>query len=203
MEAKNGQLAWLMTAPSGDSEESAWVSAAKTGDLSAFDALLVRHEALVLRTALRLLGNREDAQDAAQEVFLRLFRHFDRFDGSRPLEPWLYRLTVNACRDAARRRMRTAVTLSRVEASATRGTPGAADAGLRREERESFLQRALHTLTERERTAVVLRDLEELPAREVAKAMNCFEVTVRTYLRRARLKMKRFYEAEKERSHDV
>ena len=67
----------------------------------AFDRILLAHERLVLRTALRLLGRLEDAEDASQEVFLRLHRALRRLDEERDLKPWLYRVTVNVCRDIA------------------------------------------------------------------------------------------------------
>src|SRR5260370_676753 len=82
------------------------VGRAKRGDLAAFEQLLVRHERLVLGTALRLLGRLEDAQDAAQEVFLKLHRNLHQFDEVRDFTPWLYRVTVNVCRDQQRARTR-------------------------------------------------------------------------------------------------
>src|SRR5947199_7344907 len=77
---------------------------AKSGDAAAFEALLRMHEAQVARTALRLLGNRQDAQDAAQEGFLRLHRNLRQIDGAGNLPGWLYRVTVNICRDILRKR---------------------------------------------------------------------------------------------------
>ncbi|MBI4470561.1 MAG: sigma-70 family RNA polymerase sigma factor [Acidobacteria bacterium] len=77
---------------------------ARTGDAEAFDQLMVLHQRRVLNTAWRLLGQLEDAKDAAQEVFLRLYRFLPRLDGDRDLRPWLYRVTINVCRDAERRR---------------------------------------------------------------------------------------------------
>jgi DNA-directed RNA polymerase specialized sigma24 family protein len=85
-------------------ETAEWVRRARTGDGEAFALLLGRHEHMVLRTALRLLGRLDQAQDAAQETFLRMHKYLARFDESRDLGPWLYRIVVNACRDIARRR---------------------------------------------------------------------------------------------------
>ena len=66
------------------------IRCAREGDLASFDQLVLLHERRVLRTALRLLGRPEDAQDAAQEVYLRLFRHLRRFDGRRDFATWLF-----------------------------------------------------------------------------------------------------------------
>jgi RNA polymerase sigma factor (sigma-70 family) len=94
----------LNPAPERDDDLAQWLAAAKAGDLAAFERILVRYEPMVLRTSYRLLGNREDAQDAAQEVFLKLFRYLKRIDETRDPAAWLYRVTVNECNDARRRR---------------------------------------------------------------------------------------------------
>jgi RNA polymerase sigma-70 factor (ECF subfamily) len=94
-------LALLATVgPMDGSEETA----AKSDDLAAFDLLMRQHERLVLVTALRLLGRLEDAQDASQEVFLRLYRNLNKVRASGNLAGWLYRVTVNVCHDAGRKR---------------------------------------------------------------------------------------------------
>ena len=80
-------------------ETAAWVERAREGDQEAFACLVERHERMVLRTGLRLLGRLDLAQDAAQEAFLRLHRHLSRFDSSRELGPWLYRIALNAAHD--------------------------------------------------------------------------------------------------------
>ena len=80
---------------------------AQSGDAAAFEALMRIYEVRVARTALRLLGARQDAQDAAQEVFLRLYRNLRRIDTAGNLAGWLYRVTVNACHDVLRKRRRS------------------------------------------------------------------------------------------------
>ena len=84
------------------------LSEAKRGHAGAFEQIMLRHERQVLRTALHLLGRMEDAQDAAQEVFLRVYKHLRRCDERRDFAPWLYRIAVNVCRDIARKRGREA-----------------------------------------------------------------------------------------------
>src|SRR5438132_4004551 len=71
------------------------VARAKTGEARAFEEILIRYQRQVLGTAARLLGNIDDAGDAAQEVFLRLHKYLDRFDEEREFLPWLYRITIN------------------------------------------------------------------------------------------------------------
>ena len=73
------------------------LSRARRGDEAAFEELMRMHERQVLRTALRLLGRLEDAEDAAQEAFLRLYRNLRGFHELAEIRPWLYRVTVNVC----------------------------------------------------------------------------------------------------------
>jgi len=174
-----------------ESAEADWVRLARSGDRAAFAQLVRKHESTVLRVARRLLMDAHDAQDAAQDVFVRLYDHLDRFDERRPLTPWLYRITVNVCRTHARKRARRTA----AESDAARETvqhrivSGATEAA-------DWLERGLSRLSQRERTALVLRDLEGLTAREAGKAMRCAPVTVRTLAARARLKLKQLHDAE-------
>ena len=88
----------------GPEERLRLVAAARAGDLAAFDLLMRQYQRLVLVTALRLLGNMEDAQDASQEVFLRFFRNLGKLERAGNLTGWLYRVTINVCHDLRRRR---------------------------------------------------------------------------------------------------
>lgn len=174
------------------------IESLQQGDRSAFDTLMGIHERQVFGVAWRLLGSAEDAQDAAQEVFLRLYRFADRIDPQRPLEAWLYRVTVNVCRDLGRRRGKRRageVPIDEIggdELPAGR-TNNPATIALARDEHR-LVQNALIKLGEKERAALVLRDLEGLTTQEVAQALGTSEGTVRTHLCRARLKMKKFRE---------
>lgn len=171
----------------GGTELSCVIERARAGDLAAFERLVREYEQLVFRTALRLLGRVEDAQDAAQETFLRLHRNLDRFKPGRELAPWLYTITVNICRDIRRRRPAAAPDSFEVEDTA----PGPHDE-LAEAERRRILAQGLESLPEKQRAAVVLRDIEGLPTREVAHILGASEATVRSHVSAARLKLKRF-----------
>jgi RNA polymerase sigma-70 factor (ECF subfamily) len=167
------------------------------GDRAAFEELVLRHERRVLMTAWRLLGSKEDAQDAAQEVFLRLFRHLRRVDPKRPLLPWLYRMTVNVCHDLNRKRRReTDVDVEEVDTLSPSADPEQESS---RAEQMRLVAEALKALPEKERTAVVLRDLEGLTTAEVAGVLGSSESTVRSQISSARVKIKRFVERKERR----
>src|SRR6185369_2866060 len=82
----------------------ALVERARAGNAAAFEQIVVRYQRKVLATAWRLLGNQDDARDAAQEVFLRAFKYLNSYKADQDFAGWLYRITVNVCRDAGRKR---------------------------------------------------------------------------------------------------
>jgi RNA polymerase sigma-70 factor, ECF subfamily len=160
---------------------------ARSGDLEAFEQIILRHQASVFRTALRLLNSPEDAEDAAQEVFLRLHKHLGKFDAEREFAPWLYRVTVNVC-FSARRRQR-GEEIGEMTSSEPDPYHRAESAELGR-----LLASELGRLPKKERAALVLRDLEGLTTQEVARILGSSEATVRSQISSARVKVKKFVE---------
>jgi RNA polymerase sigma-70 factor (ECF subfamily) len=159
--------------------------------LAAFETVMRRHERLVLVTALRLLGNMEDARDVSQEVFLRLYRNMGKVEAESHMQAWLYRVTVNACRDLGRKR-RPSVAMEDVpEPVSAEADPQQSVTGL---ERQRVLQMSLRVLSGKERAALVLRDLEGLTTEEVARVLGSSEATVRSQVSKARVKMRDFVE---------
>jgi RNA polymerase sigma-70 factor, ECF subfamily len=154
------------------------------------DEIMQRHERNVLRLCWRLLGNLEDAQDAAQDVFLKVWKNLDRMDMVRDTSPWLYSIAVNVCRDRLRQR-RPVLSLEAAE-PVDRGLD--AESIIARQQHVKVLARALEHLPERERTAMVLRDLEGLPTAEVARILGSSETTVRSQISTGRVKLKKFVE---------
>lgn len=169
-----------------ETPEAGLVSEAKAGNLEAFEQLMILHQRRVYATALRLLGDHEDAQDAVQEVFMRLYRHLGRFDEHRPLEPWLYRMTVNVCRDIGRKRQPLSEPLEDMCAT---GSDPHTEVSLG--QRSRILEAAIRRLPEKQRAALVLRDLEGLTTREVARILGSSEATVRSQVSTARLKIRK------------
>ena len=185
-------LAAMAGAADGDQVPSGLLDAARGGDLAAFDRLMRRYERLVLVTALRLAGSMPDAQDVSQEVFLKLYRNLGKLDED-ALTTWLYRVTVNACYDLRRRRSRRPE--SPVEAAGQVAASGDdPHQALTAAERRRVLDMSLRMLPEKERAAIVLRDLEGLPTPEVARVLGSSEATVRSQISKGRIKMRGFVE---------
>jgi RNA polymerase sigma-70 factor (ECF subfamily) len=173
------------------------ISLARAGDMAAFDQLMRQHERLVLMTALRFLGgNRADAQDAAQTVFLRLHRSLGQFrdaENAASFPAWLYRITVNVCHDMNRGKQRRAeVDLSAVSRVTSADSN---DAEHDRERRMEAITAGLTQLAEKERAAIVLRDIEGLATCEVASILGSSEATVRSQISVGRKKLRKFAEA--------
>jgi RNA polymerase sigma-70 factor (ECF subfamily) len=180
------------------SELAILLTRAASGDAAAFEQIVVRHERRVLTLSWRLLGAMEDAQDAAQEVFIRTFKYLHRFDTQKPFEPWLVRMTVNVCRDLGKaRQLRGAVLVEqrgswdRVELRDPGNDP---HEELQFEQQRQMLYRALDELPEKERTAFVLRDIEGMTTAETADALGSSEATIRSQISSARLKIRKFVE---------
>jgi len=159
-----------------------------SGDVSAFEQIVLRYERRVFSLTWRLLGRPEDAQDASQEVFLRAFRYLHRFDPRRPFEPWLIRMTVNVCHDLGRKRREQPQTILDPDFVQAINDP---HRDLHAEEQKQILYKALQELPEKERAAIVLRDIEGLSTAEVAEILGSSEATVRSQISTARLKIKK------------
>jgi RNA polymerase sigma-70 factor (ECF subfamily) len=173
-----------------DAEIARLVRITLDGDSTAFEQIIIRYETRVMTLAARLLGGRDEAQDVAQEVFLRAFRYLHRLDLRKPVEPWLMQITINVCRNAARQRQRQRSTFVGI------GEPEAIDqsaspyTGLARQQERVILQKALDSLPEKERLAILLRDVEGLSTAEVASLLRSSETTVRSQVSRGRLRLK-------------
>lgn len=168
-----------LAAPSID---AAWDRVSKEAE---FERLMTLHERLVLRTALRLLGRMEDAQDASQEVFLRLYRHLGSV-AEEALQSWLYRTTVNVCYDLLRKRPRLA------EPGPEPSIAASAQRDLEETAKRQLLEQGLKRLSPQERTALVLCAIEGLSNAEAAQAMGVAEGTVRSHLSLARSRLKEY-----------
>jgi len=164
---------------------------ARRGDAAAFDELVRRFHRPVHRFCWRLLRS-PDAEDLAQDTFVRAFVHFERFDPERPVLPWLITIARRLCLDVLRRRklMTSVATMPATEPPAP-GPEGAAS--LR--EQLSRLDRALADLDEGPREAIVLFHIEEMSYRDIAAALEVPMGTVMTWLHRGRARLKTALEA--------
>ena len=142
----------------------------------------------------RMVGNVHDAQDLTQEAFIKALQRQDQLKDGQKAAHWLSRIATNTALDFLRRHNRIAFCEISDAPEGDMETPEAA--ALRSEQRD-WLTAGLDRLTPRERAALVLRDVEELPAEEVARRLDCSKATVRSHIANARIKLKKFAERRK------
>lgn len=162
----------------------------RAGEPRAFEVLVRTYQHRVFGVAARMLGNTAEAEEVAQEVFLRVHRAIGEFRGEAKLSTWLYTITSRLCLGRLGGRERRVARDG--EEVLTRLASGEADpaAALERSELEVALHRAIGELPEDRRVVVILRDLEGLAYEEIAAALELPVGTVRSRLHRARMDLK-------------
>ncbi|MDZ7338166.1 MAG: RNA polymerase sigma factor [candidate division KSB1 bacterium] len=180
-----------------EADERQLLAQAQKGDLACFAQVVELYQARVVAAALRILGDRRLATEAAHEAFVRLYRSLHRVDTGRPFYTYLYRIVVNVCRDLAKRDRRRAGICSWDDETAD-DADSEADVAGQTESAEFFaLVRLLAgRLGVKQRAAFVLRDLEGLEVSEVARVLGCRESTVRSHLTLARRTLREIIERE-------
>ncbi len=164
------------------------VARSMAGDKESFNQLITRWERPMYALAYRTIGREEEARDVTQEAFLRAFRALPGFKGDAKFSSWLYRITLNLCRDWVRRERRTPVVqppegMDAVELAAA--TPSATESiedRLARRDLSRHVVRAMQALPEEQRSAIILKEYHGLTFQEIADLQGCPLSTVKTRL---------------------
>lgn len=164
----------------------------RSGDMLAFEILVKRYEHRVMAVAYRIVGDRQDARDVAQEVFIRVYRYLNQFRNERKFFTWLYRIIVNASFDFLKKEQRfQAVPLDELSADLTPATEiDSADEKMFKQQ----LLLWLNTLSLSQKTAFTLHEIDGFKCKEIAEIMDIPNSTVRSHLRHARLRLKTLIE---------
>lgn len=164
------------------------VARSRGGDLDSFNQLVLRWERPIYALAYRVIGREEDARDVCQETFLRAFRALGGFKGQAKFSSWIYRITLNLCRDWIRRERRQPVAqapegVDIVELASENALPveSVEDLVARRELGQA-VARAMADLPEEQRTAIILKEYHGLTFQEIADLLECPLSTVKTRL---------------------
>jgi RNA polymerase sigma-70 factor (ECF subfamily) len=190
------------------------IERAACGDTGAFEQIMIHTQQRVMAMTWRMLGNEADALDASQEVFLRVYKYLKRFKQDQDFFAWLYQITVNVCRDTARRRQHHSDRFTSLD---DRGSEAAfavlteqedAEKALMLKQQRELIATAMATLPDKERASILLRDVEGLPTDEVARIMKSSSTTVRSQISSARKKIKIYCEQylrrkERKQSHEL
>ena len=157
------------------------------GDLDSFNQLVLRWERPIYALAYRVIGREEDARDVAQETFLRAFRALSGFKGQAKFSSWLYRITLNLCRDWIRRERRAPVVqapdgIDLIELASEAEPSETVEDLVSRRELGRAVAKAMAMLPEEQRTAIVLKEYHGLTFQEIADLLDCPLSTVKTRL---------------------
>ncbi len=180
-----------------ESDEQLMLNAGQ-GDRNAFDELVRRYSSRMVNVAYQVLGNRELAEDVAQETFLRAYKSAARYRQISKFSTWLYTIALNLCRNELRRRKFKTYSLEgmaerdedskiRVDIPDEKTQP---DLDMERKEAGTLVRQALERLPEKFKTPLVLRDIQELTYEEISKILNLPEGTVKSRINRGRLRVK-------------
>ena len=194
----NGVLTSVRTFPEGylvtDQE---LVRLAQQGDAAAWETLVGREQQAVFRHAYLLIGNAEDARDVAQDAFVAAFRAIDRFDPTRPLLPWLLRITSNLASNRRRGMARFLRALTRsARAEPDPVIAGAGSNRLEQQEEAAALWQAIRRLRRDDQEVIYLRYFAELSVNDTADALGIAPGTVKSRLSRASGRLRTVIEAD-------
>lgn len=175
--------------------DSELVAETLRGDPEAFEEIVRRYQTKVFGIIYHYLGRRAVVEDIAQEVFLKLFRSLSKFDTSRSMDAWISKIAVNSCYDELRRERSRKATLfsdlgrddeDRLESFYSKFTKGAYLTEVEVEELVEVFQRLISQLAEKDRMALVLREVEGMSYGEIASIMGATELAVRVRVSRSR-----------------
>lgn len=177
----------------------------KEGDAQAFDALVTQYQSKVINMCYGMLSHQDDAYDAAQEVFLRVYKHIGSFREMSSLSTWIYKITVNTCNDMLRKRRRTVtVSLSLEDDENSNGMPEIADntplpeEQIQRRETVAAVREAIAQLKDEYRQMILLCDIEGQSYEEAAQISGCPVGTVKSRLNRARKALRKILSEKRE-----
>jgi RNA polymerase sigma-70 factor (ECF subfamily) len=184
------------------------IQRAQKGDEAAFNQIVAQYRRRILGTVSRVIGRPEDVEDVGQEVFVRLYYSLEQLRSPEVFEPWLYRLTQNACFDYLRRRKRRnesrmsdlseqAVMMADAEASSDAQLEEDRKAGIR-----EFTHELLDEVSEEDRILLTLKEVEGLSIKELEEIYQINENAVKVRLFRARQRVLRAYEKKKKAAAD-
>lgn len=176
----------------GNALESSLIKRAIQGDNDAFESLMSAYERKIYGLCLRMMGNRQDGEDAAQEAMVRIWQKLPQYRGEAAFSTWVYRVTASACTDAIRKRsLRAQPSLEAMREEGFEPQDGAPtpQQAVENSERREAMQRAIAGVPEQMRSVFLLRDVHGLSVEETARALNVSSGTVKSRLSRAREKI--------------
>lgn len=166
-----------------------------SGDVEAFEKIVELYQKRLFSIAYKIVGTVEDTRDIVQEAFMKIYKDIHKLKNVKKPFPYFCRMTINSCMDWLKKQKKNHVMFNQsVEyfQSNTRTSSANPESFTQKKEVGQIVMNSLSCLTERERAALCLRDLEEFSTREVASILGCTEATVRSHIASARVKIKNY-----------
>ena len=182
--------------------DAAFVRAVQDGDMAAFDQLVIKHKDKLFNMVYWLLGDYQETNDCAQEIFIRVFKSIKKFRFQSSFSTWLYRIAINTCKNrlksSAFRWKKRTVSLENPKHSKQdnrsyeiqNGSPSPEDS-LEKKEQNMLIQKAVKALPQEQNQVIVLRDIQGLSYNEIADITGLNLGTVKSRLARARLELRK------------
>jgi RNA polymerase sigma-70 factor, ECF subfamily len=166
--------------------ESEWLKKAQRGDAQAFTSLLEAYERPVFNLCYRMLGNAQDAEDAAQETFLRAYQSMRRYDNSRPFSTWLLSIAAHYCIDQIRKRRVQIVSVEELPVPDLPDVSPGMESNLSRKEEQQRIKAVIGVLDATDRAAVVMYYWYDFSYEEICQALSLSMSALKSRLHRAR-----------------
>jgi RNA polymerase sigma-70 factor (ECF subfamily) len=178
----------MLPSQSGEPEIE-WMARIRDGDMDAFRLLVETHQARVIGTISKMLGSESEAEDLAQQVFIRIWKSAPRYQPTAKFTTWLFRITRNLVFNELRRKRHFVDQIDDVAEPAER-TEKEPDQVLLEGELQEAIHEAINSLPEAQRMAIILRRYEELPYEEIASVMGTTVPAIKSILFRARAELR-------------
>jgi len=180
-----------------DEREKILVQKSAAGDINAFETLIQSHQKKVYNIALRMTKNPEDALELSQDALVRAFLAIKKFRGDSSFATWLYRITMNVCTDFLRKRNKATVVsieqpdYENEQAIQIAGNEPGPDEISEKNQLKELVRDAMDQLAPEHRQVLILRDLMDMPYRDIANILNVNEGTIKSRINRARESLKK------------
>ncbi len=176
--------------------ETEWLIRAQNGDEEAFTELVNTYQTPVYNLCYRMLGNSQEAEDAAQETFWRAYQAIRRYDRSRPFATWLLSIAAHYCIDQQRKRRLPTLEIDDWMEEVLPDTTPDPERSVSKSQEQEMLRRMLNGMNPQDRAALILRYWYEFSEEEISRAMQISVSAVKSRLYRARLRMAELWQAE-------
>ena len=187
--------------------EKILIEKSKQGDVEAFEQLITSYQKKIVNLSYRMLGNMSDAEDAAQDIFIRVFRSISGFNEQSTFSTWIYRIATNVCLDMLRKKKRqnekNTISIHRgeendeYELQIEDNQPSPYERAQKNAAMQA-LEKALNQLGDEQKMVIILRDINGLSYEEIAEITNCTLGTVKSRINRSRLTLRKLLEKDKE-----